>query len=119
MKLVKLIKMCLNETYSRVRVGKQLSVMFTIRNSLKQGDALSPVLFNFAFRVCNQEASGKLDGLKLNVTCQLLVHADIVNILGGNLHVIKTNTGAVVIAWKEIGLKVDVDKTKCMVMSRD
>jgi hypothetical protein len=37
-KLVRLIKMCLNETYSRVWVGKLLSDMFPIRNGLKQGD---------------------------------------------------------------------------------
>ena len=47
-KLVRLIKMCLTETYSRVRVGKNLSEMFPIRNGLKQGDALLPLLFNFA-----------------------------------------------------------------------
>ena len=35
-------------TDSRVRVGKNLSEMFPIRNGLKQGDALSPLLFNFA-----------------------------------------------------------------------
>ena len=57
-KLVTLIKMCLTETYSRVRVGKNLSEMFPIRNGLKQGDALSPLLFNFAleyasFGVCH------------------------------------------------------------------
>jgi len=48
MKPVRLIKMCLNETCSRVRVGKNLCEMFPIRNGLKQGDALSPLLFNFA-----------------------------------------------------------------------
>ena len=48
MKLVRLIKMCLNETDSRVQVGKLLSDMFPIRNGFKQGDALSPFLFNFA-----------------------------------------------------------------------
>jgi hypothetical protein len=47
-KLVRLIKMCLNETYNRVQVGKNLSEMFPIRNGLKQGDALLPLLFNFA-----------------------------------------------------------------------
>ena len=47
-KLVKLIKMCLTETYSTVRVDKNLSEIFPIRNGLKQGDALSPLLFNFA-----------------------------------------------------------------------
>jgi hypothetical protein len=38
----------LNETYSRVRVGKHLSDTFPIMNGLKQGDALLPLLFNFA-----------------------------------------------------------------------
>jgi hypothetical protein len=47
-KLVRLIKMCLNESYSSVCVGKNLSDIFLIMNGLKHGDALSPVLFNFA-----------------------------------------------------------------------
>jgi hypothetical protein len=47
-KRVRLIKMCRTETYSRVRVGNNLSEMFPIRNGLKEGDALSPLLFNFA-----------------------------------------------------------------------
>jgi len=47
-KLVRLIKMNLNETYSKVQVGKNVSDKFPFRNVLKQGDALSPMLFNFA-----------------------------------------------------------------------
>ena len=47
-KLVRLIKLCPTETYSRVRVGKNLSHMYPIRNGLKQGYALSPLLFKFA-----------------------------------------------------------------------
>jgi hypothetical protein len=48
MKLVRLIKMCLNETYSKVHVGKCLSDSFPTQNGLKQGDDLSPLFFNFA-----------------------------------------------------------------------
>jgi hypothetical protein len=40
--------MCLNETYSKIHVGKHFSDSFPIQNGLKQGDALSPLLFNFA-----------------------------------------------------------------------
>ena len=47
-KLARLIKICLNDTYSRIRVGKNSSHMFSVRNGLKQGDALLPLLFNCA-----------------------------------------------------------------------
>jgi hypothetical protein len=47
-KLVRLIKMCLNETCSKICVGKHLSDTFPVQNGLKQGHALSPLLFNFA-----------------------------------------------------------------------
>jgi hypothetical protein len=47
-KLVGLIKMCLNETYSIVHIGKYQSDKFPIQNGLKQVDSLSPLLFNFA-----------------------------------------------------------------------
>ena len=65
--------MCLTEIYSRVRVGKNLSDMFPIKIAVKQGDALSPLLFNFAL----------------------------------------------ILASKEIGLEVNADETKYMVVSRD
>jgi hypothetical protein len=47
-KLVRLIKMCSNETYSKLRIGKHLSDSIPVQNGSKQGDALSPLLFNFA-----------------------------------------------------------------------
>jgi len=56
MKLVRLIKTCLNETYNRFRVDKNLSDVFPIRNVLKQGDAESPLLFKFAL----EYASGRV-----------------------------------------------------------
>ena len=119
MKLIRLIKMCLNETYSRVRLGKHLSDMFLIRHSLKQGHVLSPLLLNFASEYGIRRVQVIQDGLKLNGTHQQLVYADDVNILGGSAHTVQENAEALVVASKEVGLEVNAHKTKYMVMSRD
>ena len=71
MKMVRLIKMCLTETYSTVRAGKNLSDMFPIRNGLKQGDALSPLLFNFSLDYAIRRVQVIQNGLQLNGTHQL------------------------------------------------
>ena len=119
MKLVRLIKTRPTETYSRVRVGKNLSGMFPVRNGLKQADALSPILFIFFLEYAIRRVQVNQDGLKLNGTHQLLAHADDVSILGRNIHTIKENAESLVVASKKIGLEVNADKTKYMVMSRD
>jgi len=119
MKRVRLIKMCLTETYSRVRVGKNLFATFPIRNGLKQGEVLSPLLFNFALEYAIRKIQVNQDGLKLDDTYHIPVYADDVNILGGRAHTVKENAEALIVASKEIRLKVNADKTKYKVLSRD
>jgi hypothetical protein len=77
------------------------------------------MLFNFALKYAIRRVQANQEGLKLNGTHQLLIYADDVNILGGSIHAIKKNTGALVFASKEVGLEVNAEKTKYMVMSRN
>ena len=104
--------MCLNKTYSRVWVGMNFSDMFPVRNGVIQGDALSPLLFNFALQYAIRRVQVNQDGLKLNGTHQRLVYADDVNILGGSVHTVGKNTKALLVSSQEVGLEVNADRTK-------
>jgi hypothetical protein len=72
-KLFRLIKMYLNETYSKVHVGKLLSDTFPIKNGLKQGDALSPLLFNFGLELAIRKVQEDQVSLELNGTYQPMI----------------------------------------------
>jgi hypothetical protein len=109
--------MFLNETYSRSHIGEHLSDNFPIRNGLKQGDALSPMLLNFTLEYAIRKVQENQVGLKLNGTHQLMVYADDVNLLGDNIDTIKKIIETLIDTSKEVGLEVNTEKTKYMLLS--
>jgi hypothetical protein len=86
-----------------------LSDNFPSQNGLKQGDALSPLLFNFALKYASWKVRENQVGLKLNGTHQLLIYADDVNLLGDSIHTVKKNTETLIDASKEVSLEVNTE----------
>jgi hypothetical protein len=109
--------MCLNKTYSEIRIGKHSFVNFPVQNGLKQGDSFSSLLFNFAFEYVIRKVQVNEVSLKLNGMHQLLVYADDINLLGDNVGTIKKNTETLINISKEVGLEVNTEKTKYMLLS--
>jgi hypothetical protein len=114
---VRPIKVCSDEPYSKVRIGKHLSDSLPIQNGLKQGDALSRLLFNFALVYVNRKVQENRAGLKLNGTHRLLVYVDDVNLLGDYIGTINRNTETLIDASKEVGLGVNVEKSDYTIFS--
>ena len=66
--------------------------MYPIKNGMKKGDGLSPLLFNFALGYAVRRVQINQDGLKLNNTHELLVYADGDNVLGGSVNIRQKKT---------------------------
>jgi hypothetical protein len=109
--LVRRIKMCLNEAYSKVRIGEH-SYAFPFQSGLVQGDALSTFLFTFSDCAIRKVHDNK-EGLELDGTHQLLVYVDAVNLLGENINIIRKKKETGLDASKEVDVLVNAEISMC------
>jgi hypothetical protein len=93
-------------------MSEHLSDTFPTQNGLTHGDALPPLFFNFASEHAIRHVQENRARIKLNGTYQLLVYSND-NLLGAN---IKKNTEALLDTSKEVGLEVNTEKTKYILM---
>jgi hypothetical protein len=91
MKYVRLIKTCLNGTYSKICICRHFSDRFFIQNGLKQGDVSLSVILYFALEYAIRKVQDNQVRLELNGTHQLLAYAGDVNLQGDNMDTVKIN----------------------------
>jgi hypothetical protein len=100
---------------------------FPIQSVLKEGDALLPLLFNFAlayeirmlfnFALAYEIRSPRKSSQFVTGKHWLLDYAHDVNLLGNSINTLKENTATLLEASRNVGLEINTEKTKYMIMS--
>jgi len=85
-KLIGLTKMCMENTQYQARVEDTMSETFKVKTGLKQGDVLSPMLFNLALEKAIREMQKPTGVVIEKRKIQVLRFADHLNILGSSLN---------------------------------
>jgi hypothetical protein len=82
-KLIRMITICNSNTLCKVRWQQELSPLFEVNSGLKQGDSLSPILFNLALEQVVRDVGENLV-MEINENVTMLAYADDVIILGNS-----------------------------------
>ncbi|KAL4123073.1 hypothetical protein QTP88_015305 [Uroleucon formosanum] len=116
-KYVSLIKGCNNRTVCRVRFLQEMSETFEVKSGLRQGDALSPTLFNLALEKAMREV---WDGRKMEICGErvILAYADDIVVMGETRYEVMNTASKLLKASKTIGLRVNEEKTKHLMVAR-
>lgn len=117
-KLINMAKMTMTDITSRVRIRNDMSPTFEVLNGLRQGDALAPLLFNIVLHKAIKDAGQDQNTMILNNSTQLLGYADDIGIVGRTRNDMEAAFLNIERAAKTIGLHINEDKTKAMVMAR-
>jgi hypothetical protein len=116
-KLINLTKMTMSAVVCRVRIQDSTSEPFETKCGLRQGDALSCLLFNVALERIVREANVVTTGNIFCKSTQILAYADDVDIIGRSLTALKEAFTNIDQAAKHMGLQVNEEKTKVMGVS--
>jgi hypothetical protein len=119
-KITRMIRACVQNSKCMVKFNGQLSKAFMINTGLKQGDALSPILFNNALEEVVRNALNTGIGVKLqkSKTIKLIAYANDIVLLSEYESDLQSMAESLMDESKQMGLTVNEEKTKYMILSR-
>ena len=118
-KLVKMTSVCLRGVRSRILAEGQVSDAFDVNTGLRQGDGLSPLLFNLVLEKVVRALENVRGGVDLGGIIKNQGYADDINLLGETREDVRRLCGELLIMARRVGLEVNEDKTEYLVMSRN
>jgi len=118
-KLIKLSRLSVINSRCKVRVNGEMSEDFGVDTGVRQGDGLSPILFNLALETALQQVKKSDVGIKIGKTINILAFADDVVIMAENIQDLKELTKTLIEETKKVGLTINEKKTKFMKINRE
>ena len=115
-KLIRLIDMTLTGSCAKVLVNGEMSREFPVSSGVRQGDALSTTLFNLALHYVIEKMN--VQGNIVSKSKQVCAYADDICLVARNMQSLEEMFHQIKSKGEEMGLKINVDKTKYMQMSR-
>jgi len=111
-KLIRLMRMTMENTQSQVRIQSNLSDLTTTKKGLRQGDSLACLFFNLALEKVVRNAGIQTSGTIFYKSVQLLAYADDIDIIARSRTALKEAFLSLERAAGEMGLRVNKKKTK-------
>ena len=116
-KLIKLVKATMDNSQCRVKIQADLSDPFITRNGLRQGDSLACLLFNIALEKIIRDAGIQTRGTIFYKSVQILAFADDIDIIARSERDLIKSFSLLKNAAGNMGLKINEDKTKYMMVN--
>jgi hypothetical protein len=117
-KLIRLTKATMEDSTYHVKIGTTMTDGFKVRNGLKQGDGLAPNLFNIALEYIIRQLTVQTKSTIFYKSVQLIGYVDNINIMVRTKRAMLEVYSELKETAKEVGLNINVEKTKAMVQSR-
>lgn len=120
--LVRMMKTCMQNSRCKIKFNTIISEEFTVTTGVKQDDALSPVLFNFALEsVVREIQKSKLGGLNIGQGKQLILtaYAGDIAVIAESENYLKRTTKRLIDVAKRINLAINEDKIKFIIIFKN
>ena len=118
-KLIRMTAVCLSDVRCRVVADAQLSSAFAVNTGLRQGDGLSPTLFNLVLEKVVRSLENVPGGVNLGGRIKGLGYADDLDLLGESREDVRRLCAELLIQARRVGLEVNEEKTEYLVMARN